>query len=59
MGTGGGRDGGGGGVFTYHFSYFHNENICCGYTLEVPKQGASNEYPQHIFSCRNKNKNSA
>ena len=32
------------------------ENICCGYSLEVPQQGTSNEYPQHIFSRRNKKK---
>ena len=31
-----------------------NENICCGYSLEVPQQGTSNEYPQHMFSSRNK-----
>ena len=35
------------------FLYFH-ENICCGYSLEAPCQGASNEYPQHMFSKRNK-----
>ena len=29
-------------------------NICCVYPLEVPQQGASNEYPQHMFSWRNK-----
>ena len=38
---------------------FLNKNICCGYSLEVPRQGASNEYPQHMFLSRNKNKNSA
>ena len=26
------------------------------YSLEVPHQGASNEYPQHMFSSRNKKK---
>ena len=25
------------------------KNICWGYSLEVPQQGASNEYPQYIF----------
>ena len=25
------------------------------YSFEVPHQGPSNEYPQHIFSWRNKN----
>ena len=24
------------------------------YSLEAPQQGASNEYPQHMFSCTNK-----
>ena len=35
---------------------FLNDNIhvCCGYSLEGPGQGTSNEYPQHIFSLRNK-----
>ena len=31
-----------------------HENVCCGYSLEAPHQGASNEYPQHTFSLRNK-----
>ena len=26
----------------------------CGYSLEAPLQGASNEYPQHMHSWRNK-----
>ena len=30
------------------------KNICCGYSLEAPRRGASNEYPQHIFLLRNK-----
>ena len=33
---------------------FLNENIYCGYSSEVPRWGASNEYPQHMFSSRNK-----
>ena len=33
---------------------FLNENISCGYSLEVPCRGASNEYPQHMFSSINK-----
>ena len=28
--------------------------ICCGYSLEVPRGGASNEYPQHKSSWKNK-----
>ena len=33
---------------------FLNKNIRCGYSLEAPRRGASNEYPQHMFSSRNK-----
>ena len=33
---------------------FLSKNICCGYSLEAPRRGASNEYPQHMFSSRNK-----
>ena len=33
---------------------FLNKNICCGYSLEVPLRGTSNEYPQHMFLLRNK-----
>ena len=36
------------------FFLFLNENICCGYSLEAPRRGTSNEYPQHMFSLRNK-----
>ena len=28
--------------------------LYCRYSLEVPRRGASNEYPQHMFSWRNK-----
>ena len=33
---------------------FLNESISCGYSLEVPHGGTSNEHPQHMFSLRNK-----
>ena len=33
---------------------FLHENVCCGYSLEAPHWGTSNEYPQHMFSWRNK-----
>ena len=33
---------------------FLNENVCCGYSLEAPHRGTSNEYPQHMYSSRNK-----
>ena len=35
---------------------FLHASICCGYSLEAPQQGASNEYPQLQFSLRNKKK---
>ena len=28
--------------------------ICYGYSLQVPRQGTSNEFPQQMFSGRNK-----
>ena len=35
---------------------FHNsaQNIDCGYSLELPQWGGSNEYPQSMFLSRNK-----
>ena len=30
--------------------------MCCGYSLEAPHRGTYNEYPQSMFSCRNKKK---
>ena len=33
---------------------FLNKNIYCGYSLEAPRRGASNEYPQYMYSWRNK-----
>ena len=36
----------------WYFSYFSTKT--CGYSLEVPRRGASNEYPQHMFLWRNK-----
>ena len=41
------------GIHIIFFLFLH-ENICCGYSLEVPQRGASNVYPQHMFSWRNK-----
>ena len=34
------------------FFLFLHENICCGYSLGVPHEDASNEYPQHMFLSR-------
>ena len=33
------------------------QNIDCGYSLELPRRGGSNEYPQSIFLNRNKKNN--
>ena len=30
------------------------QNIDCGYTLEPPQRGSSNEYPQSMFWSKNK-----
>ena len=30
------------------------QNIDCGYTLEPPMQGSSNQYPQSMFLSRNR-----
>ena len=32
------------------------QNITCGYTLEPPRRGGSNEYPQSMFRSKNKKK---
>ena len=36
------------------FFLFLEEIICCEYSLEAPHRGACNEYPQRMFSSRNK-----
>ena len=33
------------------------QNIDCGYSLEPPQRGGSNEYPQSMFLSRNKKHN--
>ena len=38
----------------FHFSA---QNIDCGYLLELPHWGSSNEYPQSMFLSRNKKNN--
>ena len=35
--------------YPHNIFLISHENICCGYSLEAPQQGASNEYPQHMF----------
>ena len=41
----------------WYFSYFCSKNIDCGYSLEPPRRGGSNEYPQSMFLSRNKKNN--
>ena len=38
--------------------FFHISalNIDCGYSLEPPRRGGSNEYPQSMFLSKNKKK---
>ena len=33
------------------------QNIDCGYSLEPPRRGGSNEHPQSMYSGKNKNNN--
>ena len=47
-------------IFRYKDSdIFHIsvQNIDCGYSLEPPQRGGSNEYPQSVFLSRNKKNN--
>ena len=32
-----------------HFFLFFHGNICCGYSLDLPHSGTSNEYPHHML----------
>ena len=34
--------------------YISAQNIYCGYSLEPPRRGGSNEYPQYMFLSRRK-----
>ena len=46
-------------IFRYKLIFFHisAQNIDCGYLLEPPQWGSSNEYPQPMFLSRNKKNN--
>ena len=39
-------------VFTFFFIFA--QNIDCGYALEPPRRGGSNEYPKSMFWSKNK-----
>ena len=41
---------------SYNF-HIPAKNIDCGYPLEPPRRGGSNEYPQSMFLSRNKKNN--
>ena len=41
-------------LYIFHISA---QNIDCGYSLEPPRRGGSNEYPQSMFLSRNKKNN--
>ena len=36
-------------LWVHIWNALHYENKNCGYTLEVPLRGTSNEYPQYVF----------
>ena len=36
-------------IFKGKFCLFLHKNLCCGCSLESPRQGDSNEHPQHRF----------
>ena len=40
-----------------NFFHISVENIDCGYSLEPPRRGGSNEYPQSMFLSRSKKNN--
>ena len=46
-------------MFSQQLWYFYisAQNIDCGYSLEPPRQGGSNEYPQSMFLSKNKKHN--
>ena len=44
-------------IKTLIFFHMSAQNIDCGYSLEPPRRGGSNEYPQSMFLSRNKKNN--
>ena len=46
-------------IQTKNSDIFHisAQNIDCGYSLEPPRRGGSNDYPQSMFLNRNKKNN--
>ena len=44
-------------IKNYDIFHISTQNIDCGYSLEPPRRGGSNEYPQSMFLSRNKKNN--
>ena len=44
-------------IKNYDIFYISAKNIDCTYSLEAPRRGGSNEYPQSMFLSRNKKNN--
>ena len=44
-------------IKTFDIFFISAPNIDCGYSLEPPQRGGSNEYPQSMFLSRNKKNN--
>ena len=44
-------------IKNYDIFHISAQNIDCGYSLEPPKRGGSNKYPQSMFLSRNKKNN--
>ena len=43
--------------FQINIFYISAQNIDCGYSLEPPRRGGSNGYPQYMYLSRNKKNN--
>ena len=41
-------------IFFFYILNIFAQNIDCGYTLEPPRRGGSNEYPQYMFWIKSK-----
>ena len=44
-------------IKTLIFFHISAQNIDCGYSLEPPRRGGSNDYPQSVFLIKNKKNN--
>ena len=45
-------------IFRYRICFHISaQNVECGYSLEPPRRGGSNEYPQSMFLSKSKNNN--